>query len=97
MYKVQITQTASKELEKIYKSSLKDAQRIVTFLVDILPNVENPFKLSNVKKVQGYANCYRYRIGIYRVIVLKNDEKLSILVIKIAKKDDKTYKNLKAF
>ena len=47
----------------------------------------------DVKKLKGYDEYYRLRIGGFRVIFTKNDEELIILVIDIGTRGQ-VYKNL---
>ena len=46
-------------------------------------------KIPNIKKLIGYKNMFRIRIGRYRLIFLIDKNKVEI--IKITKRDDRTY------
>ena len=46
-------------------------------------------KIPNIKKLNGYKNMFRIRIGRYRLIFLIDKNKVEI--IKITKRDDRTY------
>lgn len=61
-----------------------------------LSKVDNPCLLKNAKHLIGYTdNRYRWRLGQYRIIgIVKNNEFKIIEIVKIDKKDDKTYKKL---
>ena len=84
MYKIEITQRANKELDKIKKGNEKIALKIEIFLSEVLSNETNPRELSNATKLKGYDNKYRWRIGDYRIIGIIKDDILTIEIIKIS-------------
>ncbi len=45
--------------------------------------VINELPLGDVKKLQGGSDNYRLRVGDFRIIFSKNDERLIILIIEI--------------
>lgn len=85
---------ANKSLEKIKKSNPKQHLKIIEFVI-ILENSENPRALPNAKSLKGFENKYRWRLGDYRIIgnIEKNEFHI-VEIVKIDKRDDKTYKNL---
>ncbi len=95
-YKINIDTKANFFLKKLSKSAPKDFDKIDYFLTNILPNAENPCTLPNAKYLQGFKdNRYRWRLGNYRVIgIVENGETKIIQIIKIAKRDENTYKGL---
>ncbi len=92
--KVSIDKKAVKALQKLAKSNREMYGKIDIFLHTTLPSAENPCTLPNAKHLQGFAdNRYRWRLGDYRVIgIVENGEFYIVQVIKIAKRDEKTYK-----
>ena len=95
MIEIFIEKKAEKTLEEIYKSNKKVAKKIQLFIDERLPKAENPCLLPNAKKMQNYENCYRWRLGDYRLIGIVIDGKPRIIqIIKIAKRDESTYKGL---
>lgn len=50
--------------------------------VRILKAINQP-PLGDVKKLQGNTGNYRLRVGSYRIIFAKDDEKFVILVVEI--------------
>jgi len=54
---------------------------------------ENPRPL-RARKLRGTDNLYRIRIGRYRVIYWIDDEERLIVITKIAKRDESTYRRL---
>lgn len=85
-----------KSFKKIKKSNAEIGNKIFDFINAILANVENPCTLPNAKHLQGYNDTrYRWRIGNYRIIgIVENGEMKIIEIIKIAKRDNNTYKGL---
>lgn len=70
--------TAQKQLKKIYKSDKTGAQRIVTKLEDI---IDDPFAFTD--KLQG-SNLRKLRVGVYRVIMSLEEQKITIFVVEVA-------------
>jgi len=59
------------------------ARRILKFLFERLPRLEDPRSIG--EPLQGQLRDYwRYRVGDYRVLCAIQDERLVVLVIKIA-------------
>lgn len=52
--------------------------------------VGNDLNNTDIKKLIGYENLYRIRIGKFRIIFKKSKKRN--IVIKIDEKDDQTYK-----
>lgn len=53
----------------------------------------NQLPLGDVKRLQGNTENYRLRVGSYRIIFSRDDEKLIILIIGIAPRGE-VYKKL---
>ena len=84
-YKVVISKSAKKELEKLPK---KDLQKIVRAIQRLS---ENP-RPQGCEKLSGYK-YYRIRQGDHRIVYSIQDGELTILVIKIGHRKD-IYKRL---
>lgn len=69
--------TAQKQLKKIYKSDKIAAQRIVAKLDGI---IDNPFAFTD--KLQG-SNLRKLRVGVYRVIMSLEEQKVTIFVVEV--------------
>lgn len=95
-YKVEYEKRVVKFLKKLAKSAPRDFFKIDTFINENLITCENPCTLSNARYLQGFNdNRYRWRLGDYRIIgIIKNDAFQVIQIIKIAKRDENTYKGL---
>ena len=65
-----------KNVEKFIKKQSKDIQRRIIIAIYKLPE-------GDVKKLKGYENYYRLRVGDSRIIFEKEDDKLKIIVIDI--------------
>ena len=78
MYDVVLTQTAEKEVVKIFKSNKKLYQRIMNAIEGLSENPEVGKALKNVLK-----GNYSYRVGTYRIIYTFLRKKLLISVIDI--------------
>ena len=96
MFQILIKNGAYKELQKIKKSNAEIGNKLFNFISTILATTENPCTLPNAKHLQGYSdNRYRWRIGDYRIIaIVENGETKIIEIIKVAKRNESTYKGL---
>jgi mRNA interferase RelE/StbE len=80
-YKIEWKRTAEKELERIDKQYISKIVKAVEKLaIDSHP--------SNSKKLVGYKNIYRLRVGDYRVIYNIVEDKVIIEVIRVAHRKD---------
>jgi mRNA interferase RelE/StbE len=86
MYRVRLTSRARRELDKIYG---EDAENITAALLGL---GENPRPIS-VKKVRG--NIHRIRVGDWRIIYAIFDKERLVLVGKIVRRSEDTYKGIK--
>jgi len=81
MYKVVLTKSAEKELSQIPKAYIENILKHLQELIHIpRPN--------ECKKLKGYENIYRIRIGIYQIVYRIEDKILYIEVIKIGHRKD---------
>ena len=69
--------TAQKQLQKITKSNTSIAQQIVKRLEEI---ADNPFDLKD--KLRG-TDLRKLRVGIYRVILSLEEQKIIIFVVEV--------------
>ncbi len=65
-----------KNVEKFIRKQNKDTQKRIISAIYSLPN-------GDVKKLKGFDNYYRMRIGDIRIIFEKEDRNLKIVVIDI--------------
>jgi mRNA-degrading endonuclease RelE of RelBE toxin-antitoxin system len=65
----------------IRKINLKDAEKIYSVIEKI---IKDDFKNLNIKKLRGFSDVYRVRVGKYRIIYTKKLEETRILEISIS-------------
>lgn len=90
MFEIYLSNKSLKALERLNKG-------IVERIKKLLLNLETsplPIRDYDIKKISGAENVYRARISTYRIVYRINWEKKEINVIKIAKRDEETYKRL---
>jgi len=78
MYQLQFKKSAMKELEKLdtpIQIRIKEKLEILAKDFDSLTN--------NIKQLSGDENLFRLRVADYRVIFEKNDETITILIVRI--------------
>jgi mRNA interferase RelE/StbE len=90
MFDVFLGREAEKTLGKIDKKlSVRIKQALLTLKLTPLP-----VKEYNLKKISGTDNIYRIRISDYRIIYAIYWDKKEINVIRIARRDDRTYRGI---
>jgi len=72
----------------VKKLNSKDAIKIAN-TIELL--VKNNLNNLNIKRLKGYKDIFRIRVGNYRIIFKKEMEK--VIILHIGNRDDKTYKN----
>jgi mRNA interferase RelE/StbE len=85
-YRVEISRSAERQLKAV---PLKDRERIVQ---TILTLEINPLPVG-VRKLSGYDDVFRVRVGTYRVIYSIEGKKLLVIVLKVGHRKD-IYRNL---
>jgi mRNA interferase RelE/StbE len=79
-WQIEFTTEAEKQLAKIDRQS---AQRIVNFLRERIATTENPRSLG--KSLKGVLReFWRYRVGDYRIICRIENDRLLVLVVRVA-------------
>ncbi|MFN0175153.1 MAG: type II toxin-antitoxin system RelE family toxin [Saprospiraceae bacterium] len=69
--KTEFLRKFSKDIDKI------EDKRVLTSiaeLIEAIEQAENLFDIANVKKLKGYSNAFRVRIGDYRVGVFLQED-----------------------
>lgn len=95
-YKIEIEREVDKFMTKLAKGQPKIHAKIDIFINEILANEESPCDLPNAKHLQDFKdNRWRWRLGNYRIIAkVINGELKIIKIIRVAKRDENTYKGL---
>ena len=80
-YKIEISATAEKQLGKLSRA---DQIRV---LRSILTLGLNP-RPRGCRKLKGYDDIYRIRVGIFRVIYSIEEKKVLVIILKIGQRKD---------
>jgi mRNA interferase RelE/StbE len=80
-FKIIIKPTAEKSLDKLPRS-------IRRRIVDAMKELRNNPRPSGVVKLAGDRNFWRIRIGSYRVVYEIHDDRLIVLVLRVAHRKD---------
>ncbi len=75
-FRIEITRTAEKQLKKLSSEAQKRiSQAILLLAEDAYP--------PGCKKMHGFDDTFRIRVGNYRIIYMVNDKTIVITVLKI--------------
>ncbi len=80
-YKIEISRTAEKQLKKLSKD---DQQRVVAAILDL---AEDPLPKGS-RKLAGYEDVYRIRVGHFRILYSCVAKTLIVIVLKIGHRKD---------
>lgn len=80
-YEVEVSRTAEKQLRKLARD---DQERVVG---KILLLAEDPFP-PGTRKLTGYDDVYRVRVGRYRILYSVSRHRLVIVILKIGHRKD---------
>ncbi len=80
----------SKQPQKIIRRLPKPMRKRIAEAIDELSKDQHP---TNSKQLIGFPDLYRLRVGDWRIIYTLKNEKLIVLVIRIAPRGD-AYKGL---
>ncbi len=85
-YRLLVSRAARKQLDRLPH---KDIDRINAVLTALR---EDPYH--NARKLAGQFNLWRIRVGRLRIIYQIRTRELTVLVLRVAKRDERTYRNL---
>jgi mRNA interferase RelE/StbE len=80
-YEIEISRTAEKQLKKLSKD---DQKRVVAAILDL---AEDPVPKGS-RKLTGYEDVYRIRVGRFRVLYSWAAKTLIVIVLKIGHRKD---------
>lgn len=83
-WRVEVLPAAARELRKLDR---KVAQRIGAYLQDVVTSCSHPRERGKALSANR-AGLWRYRVGDYRVICDMEDERLLVLVVRVAHRSD---------
>ena len=86
MYTVELKRGPEKFLRR-------QSRRIQRQIISGLRKLQDDPRPAAARKLQGMKNLYRIRTGDYRIVYCVEDDKLVVLVVRIAHRK-KVYKNL---
>lgn len=80
VWKIEFTPEAQRNLDRLDKQV---ARRITKFIIDRIGTLEDPRSLGDALHGPDLKKYWKYRVGDYRVITKIEDERVSIVVIRI--------------
>jgi mRNA interferase RelE/StbE len=80
-YSVELTRTAEKRLRRIAK---RDRNR----LVEAIQRLADRPRPHGARKLQGYDDVYRIRVGQYRVVYEILEDRVIVIVLKVGHRKD---------
>ena len=80
-YSIEISRTAEKQLEKLNRDDQHRVSRAILALAD------DP-RPQGSRKLTGYDDVFRIRVGRYRVLYSVSGKKLIIIILKIGHRKD---------
>ena len=80
-YSIEISRTAEKQLEKLNRDDQRRVVRAILALAD------DP-RPQGSRKLAGYDDVFRIRVGRYRVLYSISGKKLVVIILKIGHRKD---------
>lgn len=81
LYQLEYTRAAEKEIRKL-------SRPLQAFVLDKLEQLSYNPRPHGMKKLSGYKDYYRIRIGDYRAVYSIKDRELFVLVVRFAPRKD---------
>lgn len=81
LYRVDFSQTALNSLRRLPK-------KVAAQTYAVAESLQKEPRPRSCKKLAGYENLYRIRLGDYRIVYAVEDDRLYILVIDVAHRKD---------
>jgi mRNA interferase RelE/StbE len=75
-YRIQVSATAERQLKRLSKA---DQRRVVA----VVNNLADEPRPRGCRKLRGYDDVYRVRVGVLRIIYAVEDDCLLVLVLKV--------------
>lgn len=80
-YSIELTRTAEKQLRRVAK---RDRARLIE-AIEALGQKPRP---RDARKLRGYDEVYRIRVGQYRVVYEVYDDRVVVIVLKVGHRKD---------
>jgi mRNA interferase RelE/StbE len=80
-YKIEVSRTAEQQLRKL---DVEDRRRVVQALIGLGEDPHPP----GSRKLSGYTDVFRIRVGVFRVIYSVEGRKLIVIILKLGHRKD---------
>ena len=80
-FKIEISATAERQLKKLPREAQGGISRAILNLA------KDPFP-RGTRKLRGYEDVYRIRVGVYRILYSVENDRLIIIILKIGHRKD---------
>jgi mRNA interferase RelE/StbE len=80
-YKIEISRTAEKHLKKL---PIDDQKRIVDAILELAEDAHP----RGSRKLSGYEDVFRIRVGHYRILYSVSDTEVVIIILKLGHRKD---------
>lgn len=80
-FRIEISATAERQLKKLRREAQNGISKAILELAN------DPFP-RGTRKLRGYDDVYRIRVGVYRILYSVENDKLIIIILKIGHRKD---------
>ena len=91
MYRVDYSRSAAHELSRLARSAPPGDVRAIRAAIEGLAGDPRP---TGARKLEALEDLYRLRVRDYRVIYALNDESQLVVVTRVARRSETTYRDL---
>ena len=88
MYRLLTTPAARRDMAKLERRFFHEERERLRAAVRNLAKEPKP---AQARKIKARDNCYRIRVGDYRIVYEVRDKDSSVLVIRIGRRNESTY------
>lgn len=88
VWKVELGPATAREIDRLDKQV---ARRILTFLYERVARVDDPRAIGQALQGPKFGEFWKYRVGDWRIICKIEDERVTVLVLRIGHRS-KVYK-----
>ena len=89
MYRLEVSPAADRDLEKLKQQIQQHNFERLQIAIRGLADSPRP---PGVRKIKGTETAYRIRVGDYRVVYEIYDEESLVLILKVARRTEATYR-----
>ena len=84
-WQIEFDESAKKELAKLDRQV---ARRLIEFLKDRVLSQKDPRSVGQALKGSTLGEFWKYRVGDFRIIVRIQDERMTVLVLRVGNRSD---------